>query len=148
MREDAAMYRSILVPVDLNDEASWAKALPVAVALTRAFAAKLTVMTVVPDFGMAIVGSFFPADYADKAAAEAKRRLAALVATRVPADLGAETAVARGTIYDEIIAAGKRLDADLVVIASHRPGLEDYLLGPNAARVVRHYRRSVLVVRE
>jgi len=33
------------------------------------------------------------------------------------------------------------------VLASHRPDLKDYLLGPNAARVVRHADRSVFVVR-
>ncbi len=33
-------------------------------------------------------------------------------------------------------------------IGSHRPELKDYLLGPNAARVVRHANCSVLVVRD
>jgi nucleotide-binding universal stress UspA family protein len=33
-------------------------------------------------------------------------------------------------------------------MASHRPELSDYLLGPNAARIVRHAKQSVLVVRE
>lgn len=40
------------------------------------------------------------------------------------------------------------LGADLIVMASQRPELKDYLLGPNAARVVRHAEQSVLVVRE
>ncbi|MBT6187404.1 MAG: universal stress protein, partial [Rhodospirillales bacterium] len=31
---------------------------------------------------------------------------------------------------------------------SHRPALKDYLLGPNAAQVVRHADVSVLVVRD
>ena len=37
---------------------------------------------------------------------------------------------------------------DLIIMASHRPELQDYLLGPNAARVVRHANCSVLVVRD
>ena len=36
---------------------------------------------------------------------------------------------------------------DLIVMASHRPELKDYLIGPNAARVVRHADCSVQVVR-
>jgi nucleotide-binding universal stress UspA family protein len=36
----------------------------------------------------------------------------------------------------------------VIVLASHRPELKDYLLGPNAARVVRHAKCSVLVVRD
>ncbi|MEP3300223.1 MAG: universal stress protein, partial [Pseudoruegeria sp.] len=37
--------------------------------------------------------------------------------------------------------------ADLIVIGAHRPDFKDYLLGPNAARVVRHSECSVYVVR-
>jgi nucleotide-binding universal stress UspA family protein len=35
----------------------------------------------------------------------------------------------------------------MIVMASHRPEMSDYLLGANAARVVRHAKISVLVVR-
>ena len=38
-------------------------------------------------------------------------------------------------------------DVDCIVIASHRPGLQDYLLGSTAARVVRHATCAVHVVR-
>ena len=55
--------------------------------------------------------------------------------------------VGHGTVYEEILHAAKRIDADLIVMAAHRPGQADYLLGPNAARVVRHAECSVLVVR-
>ncbi len=36
---------------------------------------------------------------------------------------------------------------DCIVIASHRPGLQDYLLGSTAARVVRHAACAVHVIR-
>jgi len=36
---------------------------------------------------------------------------------------------------------------DLIIIASHRPGLQDYFLGSTAAKVVRHAKCSVLVIR-
>ena len=39
------------------------------------------------------------------------------------------------------------LNCDLIVLASHRPETKDYLLGPNAARVARHAKQSVFVVR-
>jgi nucleotide-binding universal stress UspA family protein len=65
----------------------------------------------------------------------------------LPAELRAQVIVAQGTIYHEIIQTAERLGADLIIMASHRPGLADYLLGPNAARVVRHFKGSVLVVR-
>ena len=46
-----------------------------------------------------------------------------------------------------ILATAKKVRADLIVMAAHRPEFRDYLLGPNAYRVVRHAECSVLVVR-
>ena len=53
-----------------------------------------------------------------------------------------------GTIYKRIIKSADELGADLIVLTSHRPETKDYLLGPNAARVVRHAKQSVFVIRE
>lgn len=141
------MYNTILLPVDLNDDSSWEKALPTALELCRAHGAKLHVMTVVPDFGMAIVGSFFPEGYAKQALAEADRALEDFTATKVPGEIDSVCDACHGTVYEEVIATAKRAGADLIVMAAHRPGRADYLLGPNAARVVRHATCSVLVVR-
>jgi nucleotide-binding universal stress UspA family protein len=38
------------------------------------------------------------------------------------------------------------LNATLIVMGAHRPAFQDYLIGPNAARVVRHAKCSVLVL--
>lgn len=141
------MYKTILVPVDLNEETSWRRALPTAVEYAKAFGGALHVMTVVPDFGMSVVGNYFPTDYGDKAVAEADAALTELCRREIPHEVPAALFVAYGSIYDEIIARGRAIEADLIVMASHRPVLEDYLLGPNAARVVRHADCSVLVVR-
>ena len=108
----------------------------------------IVVVTVVPDFGMSIVGQHFPADFAKNAVAAANSRLDAFVAANVPADVEASSMVAHCTIYEEILAAAKDVGADPLVVAAQRPSLGDYLLGPNAARVVRHFRGSVLVVRD
>lgn len=142
------MYQDILLALDLNQESSWRKALPVAVSLCQSYGAQLHVMTVVPDFGMSIVAQNFPAGFEMSALGEAKQRLDALVDAEVPSDLTLQRIVAHGTVYKEIIDTAGRIGVDLVVLASHRPELRDYLLGPNAARVVRHFGRSVLVVRD
>ncbi len=142
------MYKTILLAVDLNHESSWAKALPMALGQCHAFGAELHAMTVVPDMGMAIVGSFFPSDYEEKAIARATEELHALTAKNVPAGTKVQHHVASGTIYREILNAADQIGADLIVMSARRPELEDYLLGPNAARVVRHAQCSVLVVRD
>ncbi len=142
------MYENVLLTVDLTDETSWRKALPAAVEYCRAFGATLHLLSVVPDFGMTVVAQFFPRDYEQGAIEQAETGLRNLSAKHVPAGTEVRHIVAHGTIYQEILNAAEKIGADLIVMASHRPALKDYLLGPNAARVVRHAGCSVLVVRD
>lgn len=141
------MYSNILLPVDLEEPASSAKALAAAVAHAQASGATLHVVTVVPDFGMSVVGSFFPDDFADKALAETAKRLSAYVDKNVPDGVTVQQIVAHGRIYDEIIKAAGSSGSELIVMSAHQPSVSDYLLGPNAARVARHANQSVLIVR-
>ena len=140
-------YRKILLPIGLNDSGSWSEALPAAADIARGAGAKLSLITVVPDLGMSLVGSFFPNDFARNAVREARERLHGFAEEHVDPVLRGELVVGHGSVYREIIEAARELEADLIVMGAHRPDLEDYLLGPNAARVVRHSRCSVLVVR-
>ncbi len=142
------MYQSILVPVDLAQESSWKKVMPVAVDLAQKNGGALHLLTVVPDFGMTLVGSFFPADYAKNKMAEVEQELAAFVKKHVPAKVPVTSYVKQGTIYKEIVRVADKLENSLIILSSHRPETKDYLLGPNAARVVRHSNQSVFVVRD
>ena len=142
------MFQSILVPVDLADKHSWRKALPTAVALCEAFGARLNLIAVVPELGLPMLGQFFPEGSEEKLRQQAARQLKALVAEQVPEAIPTRRIIAEGKIYQEILRAAKTIAADLIVMGPHRPELADYLLGPNAARVVRHAHCSVLVVRE
>ena len=53
-----------------------------------------------------------------------------------------------GTVYQEILNVAEEIAATQIVMAAHRPSLADYLIGPNTARVVRHAKCSVQVVRD
>ena len=141
------MYKNILFPIDLNQESSWQKALPTALEHCKAFGSTLHVMNVVPDFGMSVVGSYFPDDFEQKAVEAAREQLHEFVRQHVPEGVKVQHIVGYGTVYDEILRVANDIKADLIVLASHRPALKDYLIGPNAARVVRHFEGSVLVVR-
>jgi nucleotide-binding universal stress UspA family protein len=142
------MYRTILLPVDLSDKHSWRKALPTAIALGATFQADVHVLTVVPDFGLPMVGQFFPEGYEAKAHAHVAAQLEDFVAAQVPEHVTVKRIVANGKIYQQILRVAKEVGADLIVMGSHHPELSDYLLGPNAARVMRHADCSVMVVRE
>lgn len=141
------MFKNILVAIDLNEESSWVKSVPTAVELCQSTGAEVTLMTVIPDFGMSIVSQYFPADYAENALEQTRSKLDGFASDHIPNEIPKTIIVAQGTIYEEIIATSEKISADLIVVASHRPSLKDYLLGPNAARVVRHADCSVLVVR-
>ena len=60
------MYRNVLIAIDLNDKSSWVKALPTAVNMCKSFGANLHLLTVVPEFGMSVVGQFFPKGFEKK----------------------------------------------------------------------------------
>ncbi len=141
------MYKNILLPVDLTQETSWQKALEVAIAHVQAFKSRLHVMTVVPDSGMAMISQYFSKDAAHRIIESTNEALHKFVKDNVPADIKVQHIVTTGSVYESIISVAHKINADLIVMSAHRPELKDYLLGPNAARVVRHSDRSVLVVR-
>lgn len=139
--------KKVLLAIDLFHEAGWEKSIAHAVSLVRGHGAELHVLTVIPDYGMAIVGSYFPKGFSENAMSETQAALAAFVTEHFPADVEVIPHVRHGTIYKEITGVADTLGVDMIVMASHRPGMQDYLLGPNAARVVRHARQSVTVIR-
>jgi len=141
-------FNHILLSVDLGQKSSWEKALPNAIDMCRQSDADLHVLTVVPDFGMSIVGQYFPEGYEKDVADKVLAQLRDFVREHVPDDVRVQHIVGEGTVYEVILKMARNINADLIIVASHRPELKDYLLGPNAARVVRHAECSVMVVRE
>ncbi len=139
------MYRSILVPVDVEQPSSWEKSVPTAAALCRCFSASLALTTVVPSQQLAIEAEWSAAAFRQLIDI-AKARLAAIAdaITEVP-NIGRY--VEAGSIYTNILNVAERISADLIVLSSHQPEMKDYLLGANASRVVRHAPCSVFVVR-
>lgn len=143
------MTSSVLCAVDISNGEIDAPVLKQAAALADMEGAQLDVVTVLPDFGESWVSGFFQPDYHDKALEEARSKLVDLCA----ATLGAERnekirhVVATGTAYQEILKTADGAGSDLIVIGAHKPDFKDYLLGPNASRVVRHSTVSVYVVR-
>jgi nucleotide-binding universal stress UspA family protein len=140
------MYKTILVPVDLGDRATAQPALDRAVALATASGGTIrliTVRSIVPVTYM----EFVPPSFDEGQQLEAEAALAE-VAAGVPLPPERVSAVVRlGSIYNEVLEEAEKTGADLIVVGSHRPTMATYLLGSNAATIVRHARCSVLVVR-
>ncbi|NQW01354.1 MAG: universal stress protein [Rhodospirillales bacterium] len=142
------MFRTVLLPIDLNHDNSWKKALATALEICQMSGGSLHVLTVVPDFGMTIVGQSFPAGFRKDVADKTLKKLHEFVSANVPATVKVQHIVGEGTVYEVILSIADKISADLIVMGAHRPDLKDYLLGPNAARVVRHSDCSVMVVRD
>lgn len=142
------MYTKIMLPVDLNEEASWEKALPTALSLCQSFGASLHVVTVLPDYRMPLVGSYFPKDFAEKAHQAVSDAQHEFIREHVPEDITVQSVIVDGSPWEAIIKAAKQLEIDLIVMASHnKRKFVDYVLGPNAEHVVHHSKVSVMIVR-
>ena len=141
------MFKSIMVPIDVDQASSWEQAYPAALAMAKSNGAVLHFVTVIAPVGMSIVGGFFPEDYEEKVNQRVKQSLADIISGLDLEGVEVNLHVIHGTVYEEIVRSAELLDVDLIVMVAHRPELKDYLLGPNAARVVRHARCSVLVIR-
>ena len=141
------MFNSILVAIDLADKSSEHLALDAALDMGRKYKSRIHLISVVPGFSESVVGQYFAVDAEKKAVEETHQQLHAFAEEHVDEDLRDTCVVGNGSIYQEILDAADRLKVDLIVIGSHRPAMKDYLVGPNAARVVRHAETNVLVVR-
>ena len=141
------MFRSILVPVDLAQPHSWELAMPQALELARAGGGQLMLMTVIRELSSLFEGASINFQL-EAVLAEADHRLATFVADYATDGVEILQRVVAGNIGVQIVQLARRESIDLIVMASHRPAVRDYLIGPNAAHVARHAHCSVLVLRD
>jgi len=142
------MTKHILCAVDLAHLETERAILKKAAELAKFYGATLSVVTVVPDYGMSIVGSFFKEGTMKAAVEAANVQLHECVSETLP-DFGkVQHIVEVGNAYEKILEALEVAKADLVIVGAHKAGLADRLQGPNSARIARHAKCSVLVVRD
>ncbi|MEM6479353.1 MAG: universal stress protein [Pseudomonadota bacterium] len=135
------MYTNILVPVSFEEDRNVKAALEVAQALGSA-GRKITCVHVVEQLPV-YATEFVPAAHMETARSELNASLQSLVA-----DIdNAHAVVIDGSAANAILQFAETHGADLIIMASHRPGMADYLLGSTAARVVRHATCAVHVIR-
>lgn len=140
------MTEKILVAVDLEDAGLTERMLAVTSDFAKLKGAQVTLIYVATDIAPAAAIQL-PEDYRERTSQAVAEQLGHWVGTLDLPGGTAKAAVRFGSIYREILAQAQEEGSDLIVIGCHRPDLADYLLGPNAARVVRHATCSVFVVR-
>ena len=135
------MFKTILIPIALDHDVDVLSMIATARRLL-AEGGKITLVAVVED----IPG--YVAEYAAVKPAEHLRDdLRQRLRTLANGQDGLEVAVLAGKPGVAIPDLASEANADLIVINSHKPGVEDYFLGSTASRVVRRAPCSVLVLR-
>ena len=140
------MTETILVAVDLEDHVLTERMLAITSDFAQLKGAQVTLVHVESDIPPAAAIQL-PDDYRDQTSSDVSKQLGHMV-TELNLPSGTpKVAVRVGSIYREILAQADEDKSDLIIIGCHKPDLADFLLGPNAARVVRHASCSVFVVR-
>jgi len=140
--EGDQMYNTIIVPIDLSHEERAAHMIDAA-KLLGGSSAKIYVLNVFDDVP-GYVAAELPADIIENSKSASMQRLDAIVADK---GVDAETIIRTGQPARGILDLAEDVKAELIVIASHKPGFQDYLLGSTASRVVRHATCPVFVIR-
>jgi nucleotide-binding universal stress UspA family protein len=144
------MFKQILVPIDLSDPELAKPAIAIAMSMAQQSGGALRLINVLP-LTPAMLAEYVPPDFDVQ-----QRRAAQDALTIVGKETGLEGArvsssVRQGGVHQEILEEATAINADLIVMSSHRPqkpGLRTYFLNSNAGHVVRYAKCSVLVVRD
>jgi nucleotide-binding universal stress UspA family protein len=140
------MFKTILVPVDITEPEMSSQAIETAVSLANQSAGTVRlvyVRSLIPVTYM----EFVPPDFDMEQQQDAEQKLAQIAAGVPMPEDRISTVVRLGAVYAEVLEEADKTAADLIVVGSHRPKMSTYLLGSNAATIVRHARCSVLVIR-
>lgn len=137
------MYNTIMVPVDLGHLPEIAKAIDTAAGLARQHGGRLVFVSVTAEAPTSLAHN--PAEFAQRLAA-----LAGQEATRLGVQIETHAIAAHDPIIDtdrHLMEAIAATGADLVVMATHAPGMADYFWSGHGAHVAAHAPVSVFLVR-
>lgn len=141
------MTQTILIPIDLNQEAALDSVFSAATNAATTQDVSFVLMTVIPEMH----GGQFPymaTDHVKKLVADAQTRLEEIGKERLGDRHPWKAEAGMGSVARTIVAQADHHEVDLIVMPSHNPGFWDIFLGSVAAQVVKHARHSVLVVRQ
>jgi len=129
----------ILCPVNLRHVKTDYSAYEEAVAMAKRRDAKLLVATVAPEMERNLNIRDSESFWGDQ--------LKAFVAGHPAEGIELETVVRKGAVHRQIVKLADERNADVIVMESANPKVQDYLLGTTASHVVTHAKCSVYVVR-
>jgi universal stress protein F len=138
------MFQSIIVAAALFSKGATTRGLIKKAAKLLAPGGRITVVHVLEEMPSMIVAAVTKDQLAAQRKA-ARQQLEALAGGH--GGIKVEIDLRQGKPSKQILESAEDNQADLIMIASHKPGLGDYFIGSTASRVVRHAQCSVLVSR-
>jgi len=139
------MFKKLMLPVNLEEADTTRQAIETAMEI-GARDAELRLVNVQALLPATFI-EYGPPDYEGEVRLVAEKQLAEIAGKIDFPRERVSTIVRVGSVYDEALTEAGEWGPDLIVICSNRPTLAKYLLGSNAAKIVRHATCSVLVVR-
>lgn len=137
------MYDIVLIPIDFDNSE---KTITLIEKANKLAIEKVVMLHVIEDLTSQI--ETFSPDGVDRENEEdAEQNLKLLLSKANIINDKVKIEVRKGSSYRNILESSKDNDANLIIINSHKPGLEMFLLGSTAEKVVRHASCSVLVER-
>ncbi len=138
------MFTHIMVPYYLPEKHKWAKSIKVAGDLARHYGARITLVSIGHGAGSGL----------SKPAEEHARLLEAYAAQIAQAEgvtvqsQAYDVMELGGEVDHKLIEAVGEIGADLVVMATHKPGWIEYLFSSHGGRMAARAKVSVFVVRD
>lgn len=136
------MNKTILVAIDLSHKERIEPMLETARLLAQDDT-KIVLANVVEDIP-SYVAAQIPSDALGNVQAESLESLNEIAEQTGP---NAVAEIRRGHAGNTLLEIADDMEVDVIIIASHKPGWEDYLIGSTAARVVRHAKCAVYILR-
>lgn len=137
------MFSKIMVPIDLAHAERMEGAIKMASDLARLYSADICYVGATTATPSAVAHT--PQEYRDKLDAFAKKEASAHGQSATAHVVISHDPVA--TLDDDLVNAVSEVGADLVVMATHVPGIGDLVWGSNGGNLARHTRASVCLVR-
>jgi nucleotide-binding universal stress UspA family protein len=141
------MFKEILLPVDLQETKLSERAVACAQDLANRYDSNITVLTVIPDYGLPLVASYFPEGALQKAQDDVDKELKKYIAERFDPPTSIKSTVGQGSPHKVIVSYVEKHAIDLVIMPSRANDLSKLFLGSSTSHVVDQAKCSVLVVR-
>lgn len=139
------MFKKVLVPIDVSHAERNGELIERAKDLVDKSDGVISILNVIEDVP-GYVAAELPAGIHERVLERARNELEKLAAKH-ELPHSTEIHIAHGHPSKQILEASEKAEADVIVIASHQPGLADYFLGSVAGKVVRHAHCCVMVLR-